>query len=173
MATAKVLSAGLSSLAICLSLTLQAAQDPPTTQPATQPAPTSRTPRQAEVIEQLLRQTQRVRTPIEAVGQAGGAAATEADNSLLLEGTTLTDLPGRLLKSGERWVFQFRPGVVPGGGPESMLILENGFLQLMEDEARHGRRDFVISAEVTRYRGANYLYLLKVNRPVDSQNLAP
>jgi hypothetical protein len=54
-----------------------------------------------------------------------------------------------------------------------MEFNKNRWLEAMEAEAEAGVTEFIISAEVTRYRGRNYLNLLKYRRQISHGNLTP
>jgi hypothetical protein len=91
---------------------------------------------------------------------------------LLLEGTMLVERAGRLVRDGEKSMFEF----VSEAGDEhlhSMELLPSQLLEAMENEAEQGGETFIVSGEVTRYRGRNYLRLVKVLRRVGHGNLAP
>jgi len=155
-------------------------QGPPATQPASQPSRWSprRHPVQAEIYEQLLRDAERMSArPIFPVDPRTGRPAGGAEQTnvlgLLPEGTVLVDRKGRLVRSGTRAEFQFDPGNAPEGAATSMEILRNGLLELMETEAASGVTEFVITAEVTRYRETNYLLLRKCQRALAQGNIGP
>jgi len=162
--------------------------DPPTdTQPAaTQKASdpdeagsTLRKPAQAEILRNLLQQQER-RQPIrsqepgaDAESSPARAAGVDAEgHPLLLEKTFLVERPGRLVHEGKVAKFVFRVGA-DSEATRTMEILPNQLLETMEREAEAGFTAFIISAEVTRYRGRNYLLLRKVLRRVGSENLRP
>lgn len=145
-----------------------------TTQPAQ--APTSVNPPQAQIYEQLLRDTQRSRQPILSSNPEPGAktAGTEHDSAgTLLEGVPLVERAGRLIRRGDRSEFTFVAGSLEEGAPPTMEFNKNGLLEAMEGEYESGVTEFVISAEVTRYRGRNYLTLIKYRRKIDHGNLRP
>jgi ABC-type transport system substrate-binding protein len=159
------------------------ASETPTTQPAatTQPADDSpselRRPAQADILRGLLRRgTSAKPTPISPTTQPDDEeVATGADGQpLLLEGTFLIERPGRLVREGDVSRFQL---YVAGDGesqtPRLLEILPNQLLESLEREAEAGFSEFIISAEVTRYRGRNYLLLRKILRRVEHGNLGP
>ncbi len=138
--------------------------------------PTFRRPAQAEVIEQLLRNRERSNLILpqdpDAVIVGGESAAAAPGQKLLLEGTMLVERAGRLVRDGEKSMFEF----VSEAGDEhlhSMELLPSQLLEAMENEAEQGGETFIVSGEVTRYRGRNYLRLVKVLRRVGHGNLAP
>jgi hypothetical protein len=55
----------------------------------------------------------------------------------------------------------------------SIELLPNGFLEVMEREADAGLPDFVVTGEVTLYKGHNYLLVTKSIRRVANGNLSP
>jgi len=151
----------------------QPATDQAATQPASRPAP--RDPEQARIFETLLRESDRPHArPVlsEATGPAtrGGEAATGA---LLLDGTPLSQCAGRLVCSGDRSLFEFKSGAPAEGAPSAMEILRNAWLEAMEAELATGVSEFIISAEVTRYRGRNYLLVRNYRRQIEHGNLNP
>lgn len=146
--------------------------------PASAPASprTLRRPEQAEIIQDLLRQRDKAgvilpQDPQE--GQSSGAvrAATADDSGLLPEGTILVERPGRLVSDGGRPMFVFLTSAT-GGRPQSMELLPCQLLEALERESARGS-EFTVSGEVTRYRGRNYLLLLKVLHRVNHGNLSP
>lgn len=161
--------------------TTKSGADSATTQPATKPvrrSGTLREPAQAEVLRKLLGRESRYQAilpqPPESKGERGisesRSPSTKAP-ALLLEGTTLVERPGRLLITGDRAEFAFYDD-----GGETLRTIEinkNGYLEVMERSAKAGVDEFIISAEVTRYRDKNYLNVLKVLRRVPNGNLGP
>jgi hypothetical protein len=156
-----------------------AATQPATTQPASAPR-TMRKPEQVEIIESLLRDRQRSspilpQDPQAAVGaevtttQPAGAAEGPG---LLADGATLVERPGRMVVEDGKPRFVFYAGA---DEPKlhTMDILPNQLLEALEREVQRGSSEFVISAEVTRYQGRNYLLLRKILRRVGHGNLAP
>ena len=127
-----------------------------------------------EILRNLLDQEDR---PAPIQPQSGPAPATEAalgsdGQPLLVEGTSLVERPGRLVHEDDKSKFVFNIG---GSDQKTrkMEILENQLLETMEQEAEAGFAEFIISAQVTRYRGQNYLLLRKVLRRVSHGNLSP
>jgi hypothetical protein len=150
------------------------ASQPAESQPTSRPggATTLRRPAQADVLKNLIGEQDRPR-PVAPVdpgrkepkeGGTGGAT--------LLEGTQLVERPGRLVHEDGRAKFLFTVDANTPT-PRSMSILESQLLETMEREAETGFPEFIISAEVTRYRGNNYLLLRKVLRRTGHGNLAP
>lgn len=88
----------------------------------------------------------------------------KAETGLLRENTRLIDREGRILclkcdlNTGtvHRSVFQ------PRDGQGYLVLLENKYLEKVEDETRHGERDVMVSGTVTEYRGQNFLLLTRV-----------
>ncbi len=166
-------------LAVGVGLRPALGQEPPapgtTTQPATTTPPeqsTLRKPDEAAILKNLLRQQDRA-TPILPAGPAEATSqASRGGPQLLLEGTFLMERPARLIYEGDQPQLAIQADV---GAPklETMTVLENQLLEMMEREAQAGFTEFVVSAEVTRYRGRNYLLLRKVLRRVGHGNLSP
>lgn len=171
-------------------LLLAAAQDaargaaPQTTQPSAAPAsaPTGQDdavsgltrPAQSEIVRELIQRTQdrpiMPVSPVETVAPVR-PAGSPSDPNLLMEGSMQIDRPGRLERQDDRSRFVF----VPTGAAEavSLELNRNQLLELMEREAASGTTEFVVTAEVTQYRGANYLTLRKVLKRVSNANLSP
>ena len=157
----------------------QATTQPAASQPTTSPR-AMRPPAQAEIIENLLRDGSRPTLILPQDSQAiigdgvtSSRPATEPDGpALLVEGTMLVERPGRLVWEQDKAKFAFfAPGQSPG--LRTMEILPSQLLEAMEREARVGSSEFVISAEVTRYKDCNYLLLRKILRRVRHGNLSP
>lgn len=139
---------------------------------ASRPGRTStppRSPEQRAVLENLLRERERA---ARAAAKPTADSSRPRDQNGLPEGTILFDRPGRLMRSGDRSEFQFaRTGdeaVLP-----DMEVSKNSWLEFMEREADAGATDFVVTGEVSRYRGRSYLTLLSYRRVVDNGNLKP
>lgn len=151
---------------------------PADSQPATRPAETGTTlrkPAQADILKNLLGQRDRLRPirpqPSEEPSEAGAGVGPDG-LPLLLEGTFLVERPGRLMREDGRAVFVFRVDA-DRAASRSMPMLENQLLETMEGEAEAGFSEFIISAEVTRYGGRNFLLLRKVLRRVGHGNIGP
>ncbi len=167
----------------CLVLVMGQTQNPPRatptpadTQPTTRPAPTNtvlRRPAQAEMLKGLLQRGQRP-TPIrpEEPGGTATPAGTTAGEGLLLEGTFLVERPARLVQADGRAKLVFQTEGQPSG-PRTMELIPNQLLEAMERESTAGFAEFIVTAEVTRYKGANYLLLRKILRRVEHGNLEP
>jgi len=151
---------------------------PPASQPTSQPAsrPSLRHPVQARIYQELLRDTEQSQPmPVLPVDPETGRTVADAEGRgpLLLEGTSLIERSGSLVRRGERADFRFEPSSLGDGMPDTMEILKNRWLEVMEREAEAGVTEFVISAEVTRYRDRNYLLLRKCRRRLSHGNLGP
>lgn len=149
--------------------------EPPTstTQPAPADAPGNQRPAQAEMIRRLLDRDRRPPAISPEGGVASDAPAVDPDgNPLLPDGAMVFERSGRLVREGERsrFVFQLQPS-----DPKlrSMEILPNQLREAMEREAAAGFTEFIVSAEVTRYDGRNFLLLKKILRRVSHGNLGP
>ena len=129
------------------------------------------------ILEELLRDVEQARpTPILS-DVAAGPKAIEDDShagiSLLPDGYPLSERAGRLHRSGTRLEFYFTSGSPAPDAPDVMEFNKNRWLEAMEAEAEAGVEEFIISAEVTRYRGQNYLNLWKYRRQISHGNLSP
>lgn len=170
------------SAAFCGMLCMAYAQDKaaqpasqPTPAPATQPADAVlRQPEQADLLRKLLARRQR---PEPILPRTDGPSTAEAKvgpdgHPLLVEGTFIAERPGRLEhEDGEAYYVFNLDG--EGAGPRRIPILRNQLLELLEQEAQAGYQEFIVSADVTRYRGSNYLLLRKVLRRLSNGNLGP
>ena len=151
----------------------------PATQPSTQPAGTAlRNPEQIEILKGLIRGQDRA-VPVRPQPthkpdhQTPASQATDAEgHPLLLEGAFLSERPGRLVHEDGRAQFVC---YVDGSGqaPRALEILSSQLLEAMERETEAGFSEFIVSGEVTRYHGRNYLLLRKILRRVDNGNLEP
>ncbi len=155
----------------------KATTQPATTQPTTQATPprtTLRKPPQATILRNLVAAHDRTAPIQPRSDDRTDGESTEQDGrpGALMEGTVLVERPGRLVHDSGRARFIFH---MEGEGqvPRSMIVLENQWLETMEREAEVGFAEFIISAEVTRYRGENYLLLRKVLRRTGQENIAP
>ncbi len=159
------------------------AQKPPTSQPSTRPAQgqtTLRRPPQAEILEKLL--DRQVAPPPVLPREAGDRRRAEGPGphmvrdktgaGLLVEGTILVERAGRLVVGTDRDQFVFNADE-GAEGLQTMGICPNQLLEAMEEQAESGNTEFIISAEVTRYHGQNYLLIRKVLRRVPNGNLNP
>ena len=145
------------------------ASAPAASQPTSRPA--LRRPAQAEVLRNLLSQADRPQ-PVAPVDPGKGAAGKDAANpQALVEGTLLVERPGRLIREDGRAKFLFSDG--KNAATKAMPILESQLLEVMERESESGFPEFIVSAEVTRYKGSNYLLLRKVLRRTGNGNLTP
>ncbi|HMQ16851.1 MAG TPA: hypothetical protein PKC49_12845 [Phycisphaerae bacterium] len=143
---------------------------------ASQPAQPSREesgfrkPAQAAGMDALLRrQEARPIMPTRSAAPAGRDEGSEG--GLWPDGALLIDRSGRAIRTGDRFEFEF--SVEGETTPRRLLLLPNQLLELLEDEHDRGAAEFVISAQVTRHRGVNYLLLQKVLRRVNNGNLGP
>lgn len=169
---------GVLFLLIAAARSAQNDADTPTTQPTTQPAESRTTlprPEQADILRNLLGRRDLV-VPVVAPRSAdrpGADAGVGPDgHPLLIEGTMIVERPGRLIRDENHPRFVFHLGG-DTGSPRTMELLRNQVLETMEREAEAGFTEFIISAEVTRYRGANFLLLRKVLRRTDDGNIGP
>ena len=153
-------------------------QAAPESQPTTAPERVMpRSPEQAQILQELLRGTERPHQPIVSrepqADEPGAAPRPTVRGGLLLEGEIITDVAGHLVRAGDRSEFHFKSGGPIEGAPSVMEFNKNGLLEAIEIEAENGIEDFIISAEITRYRGKNYLNLLRYQRQRTHGNLGP
>lgn len=177
-------AAWISASALCLAAAIASARQaqepppspPPTTQPAepTAPAPI---PDEAQLIRDLLRSREKTAplSPQEPGSPAQTLAPTTQpatdDPGLLPDGTLIVERQGRLIwEDGKPLFVSLLPQT---GESETLALLPNRLLEAMEAAAEHTESQFIISAEVTLYRGRNFLLLRKVLRRVEHGNLGP
>ncbi len=184
VSAAKSLRAGAIALCVlCTALTgMQTPKaEPPASQPATQPAEsqpagTLRTPAQAEILKNLLREREQPRAILPERGASPAGALTPGREPLapgiLPDGTMLMSRPGRFVREGGKPRFILSPDTASDSS-RSLEILPNQFLELLERDADAGFAEFTVSADVTLYRGVNYLLIRNLQRRVDHGNLAP
>ncbi len=156
----------------------QPASRPADSQPSTRPADaagTLRKPAQANILKGLLRQTERPEPirPVEPSASQPGGAARDADGQpLLLEGTVLVERRGRLIHEEGHAKFVLYADAV-SQTPRTLEVIPSQLLEAMEREAQAGFSEFIITAEVTRYKDRNYLMLRKILRRVGHGNVSP
>lgn len=157
-------------------------QQPPTTAPQSAPAAganradtTEETPPQLDsVFRELIQNAERSRPiqPIAPQKQDDPATQVPAATGLLVEGRVIYDRSGIYHRVDERGEFEL--GQPMDDTPATRFeLLPNSWLEAMERDAESGITGFTITAEVTRYRGKNYLFLLKYRRQIEHGNLRP
>ncbi len=97
------------------------------------------------------------------------AGRSQDEARLLAEGTLLVERPGQFVRVNGTAMFRFQDR----RDLPQMELLRNSWLEAMEELADAGFTRFVISAEVTRYRGHNYLLLVKFRRQPTNENVSP
>lgn len=154
-----------------------AASSQPASAPASQPKDTPgtlRKPEEAKMLEKLL-DTAAPQPIVAQPSRRSKAKRTDVglDGKILLEeGLVLVDRPARLVREGTR--SRVVLAVVGDNQPTRTLDLTpNSLLEALETEAESGISDFVISGVVKRYRGTNYLELVKLVRGLPNGNLSP
>jgi len=179
--------------AIGLLATANFAQDPPSDEVTTKPSESNdlepakdpeprREPSYAEILRELQKESRKegkavVRPGIEGVApreveQPPGNAIAPPEGKLLPDGSRLVDRPGRLTRDGEAFTFSFESR--GQGAPERpMHLLPNRLLEDMEMFSENGTKPmvFVVSGEVTEYRGMNYLLIQKLLVRPETGNL--
>ncbi len=141
-----------------------------------------REPSYSEILRELQREGRRdakavVRPGVtgitpRAIEQPVGNAIRPVENKLLPDGSRLVDRPGRLTREGEYFVFSFESR--GQGAPERPVrLLPNRLLEDMEVYSEEGSRPvvFIVSGEVTEYRGVNYLLIQKLLVRPETGNL--
>ena len=154
----------------------QPASKPADTQPATRPVESPgalRKPTQANILKGLLRQAERPE-PIKPADTPKGPADVRGPDGqpLLLEGTMLVERRGRLIHEEGQPKFVLYADA-ESSAPRTLEILPSQLLEAMEREEKAGFGEFIITAEVTRYKDRNFLMLRKMLRRVGHGNLGP
>ncbi|MCG8403989.1 MAG: hypothetical protein MI923_02205 [Phycisphaerales bacterium] len=135
-----------------------------------------REPSASDILEELQKESRReakvITMPKGASGQRRvrgpapvprGNAIQAAAARLLPDGSRIVDRPGRLTREGDYFTFSFESR--GQGAPELPIrLLPNRLLEDMEVISSGGAEPvvFVLSGEVTEYRGVNYLLIQKL-----------
>jgi len=130
----------------------------------------------AEILKRLQQDTRRLPRPVTHASNHGSLrrrvqapnpddhnAIRPAAHKLLPDGSRIVDRPGRLTSEGEYFTFSFESR--GRGAPELPIrLLPNRLLEDMEIASAGGTKNvvFVVSGEVTEYRGVNYLLVQKL-----------
>ena len=95
-----------------------------------------------------------------------------AGRSLRPDGSPLVERPGRLIRDGDWWTLVFESDH-PDYPEPPIKLLPNKNVELMVQTSVRGTAGlvFVVSGEVTVFRGENYLLTRAARRRVDSGNL--
>lgn len=127
-------------------------------------------PTTADELLQALRGTRPIDDLIHPVGATPGSERTPRP-VLLPEGTSIVSRPGWLQREEPWWTFQFDP---PDTSPP-LKLLPNANLETMVRTARGSNTPvkFVLSGEVTTFRGENFVIARGVSRFVESTPPAP
>ncbi len=135
-----------------------------------------RPPTAGEVLEQLLQEAPVRPVMPRATAPAGAgpvdAADADARGQALAEGTIVPEFPARLLRTDAWWTLaRESQGIRPGTPP--LRVLPNRLLEMMVSASGGGTRSvvFLVSGELTEYRGTNYLLVHKVLIRRDQGNL--
>jgi len=93
-------------------------------------------------------------------GERPSLAQMAKEESVLREGSLLTDVKAKFRKQGDRFVF------VEEGSNKSFKCLENLCLQRIEANQQEDDRKvlWLVSAKITEYKGENYVTLEKAVR---------
>lgn len=130
----------------------------------------------AEILKRLQEDTRNLPRPVTSPTRPGSVrrrvpapnpdlrnAIQPTAQKLLPDGSRIVDRPGRLTSEGEYYTFSFESR--GRGAPEMPIrLLPNRLLEDMEITSAGGTKPivFVISGEVTEYRGVNYLLVQKL-----------
>lgn len=141
-------------------------------------------PSYAEILKALQKETRRVPRPVtppsDPSGHRRAVPVLPRDENpvrapartLLPDGSRLVDRSGRLTREGDYFTFSFEDR--GQGAPELPIrLLPNRLLEDMEIVSAGGTKPivFVVSGEVTEYRGVNYLLIQKLLVRPDLGNL--
>ncbi len=141
-----------------------------------------REPSPSEIIKMLQEEREPRKTVLTLPSRPGEERRTtviDAPNAiqplvhkLLPDGSRIVDRPGRLARHDDYFVFSFESR--GEGAPEPPIrLLPNRLLEDMEIYSEGGEKPvvFVVSGEVTEYRGLNYLLIQKLLLQPDLDNL--
>ena len=134
--------------------------DPIATNPASRP---TRPPTASEIIEQLMTDSP-VRTPQASTAPAPpNPGRAEAGGQARPEGTIVPEFPARLVRSENWWTLVRETRGLHSEGPP-VSVLPNRLLEIMVSASAGGTKSivFLVSGELTEYRGVNHLLLHKV-----------
>lgn len=152
--------------------------DTPPAQPQDAGVPTPAQPSPEDIIRQFQKQRPQAVPVLPSGGQdetiVRGEPATggSVGGVLLPDGARMVDRSGRVSQEGDWWVFSFEPDST-GKGEMPMKLLPNQSLERMVRESRGGADSviFIVSGEVTEFRGENFLLPRKVLRKRNFGNL--
>jgi hypothetical protein len=142
---------------------------PPTPKaPATQTSP-GREPTAEEVVRQLMENRPRRELVIPQTQPAAvpGRQGEQPGESIVV------DQVGRVMPTDQWWTFSFEDPTPSAAKPKPMRILPNQLLEVAISLSAGGTNGavLVISGEITRYQGNNYMLLRKVLVKRDMGNL--
>ena len=102
------------------------------------------------------------------------ASGSQPEGRLLPDGYILVERTGRLVREGAWWCLVFEGAGQSIGQSRSIRLLPNRLLEIMEVASAGGTRPilFIVTGEVTEYRGANYLLVRHVLIKRDMGNLS-
>lgn len=124
------------------------------------------------VIPPVQQRITRVKRTTVAEGAIPSNALRPVDRKLMPDGSRIVDRTGRLTRDGDYLTYTFESR---GEGPVEvpLRLLPNRLLEDMEMISEGGRKSvvFVVSGEITEYRGVNYLLLQKLLIRPDLGNL--
>ena len=123
-----------------------------------------------DVLERL-RRLQPARTVVTVDDDSAGDTA-KARHSTTPGGAPLVDRPGRLIAAGDWWSFVFESDH-PDYPEPPVKLLPNRNVELMVEVSDRGTTGlvFIVSGEVTAFKGESYLLPRAARRRIDSGNL--
>ena len=192
-----LIAAVLAASALPLFAAEPAATDAaPTTKPAPAPKTEGKRPSAEDVMNDMtgriernpaIEPTQKIPSSVAPLPNKATAIAEDAgavvqggapgmgSSKLRREGEFVINRPGRLVRAPQSGILLFAfESDSPSGAEPPVIIMPCAYLQYMEDLARErgDRVVFVISGQVTSYRGANYLLPTNVRQGIDRGNLS-
>lgn len=176
---ALVIAAGVAWLGGAAAQQSQPADSAPSASaaPASTETDSRRTPKQLEILRELLRERERPAPIIPSRHRAAAARRpgqpldAPLDPNALPDGAMIVERSARLVVEDglPRLVLTLQGETQP----RSMQLNRNEWLEALERAAAEGTQEFVVTAEVTLYRGRNYLILRKVLERLSNGNLTP
>lgn len=146
--------------------------------PSTASAP-SATPRDADVLKELIREVERQPVTASRGGRAVVAASAPSDSrgsrgrdeSPVEEGGSVVERTGRLTRVGQAIEFRFERD--DGKGTASFQLQPNALLEQIERDVDAGAMQATLSGLVQRYKGKSFLLVSVYRRAAQRGNLSP
>lgn len=142
-----------------------------------EPAPAAPTPDGAADPVDMVEWMKQQKPPEQVLPRPGATelpgGSFEGSAAMLAEGATVIQRPGRVARDGASWMFISESQSAEKPQPP-LKVLPNRAAELMIDAAEREPTGllFLVSGDVTVFRGENYLLVRNVARRVDTGNLA-